>query len=131
MFILFGGIDYYITEVQYSILEEASDFYISKMKFQGTLQNTDRIKIIDELEAKGFKNIIIKAKDGYDNELNNDYIIVRDTEDIVSSALHLEIIAEPKAMPFMFGRLLGVKEDKDFYFKVTRRAISEKPRYEI
>lgn len=129
MFVLFGGIDYYITEVQHNMVEETTNFYLSKMKFAGTLYDSDKWDLINELDEKGFKNINVSATDGYGNELSSDTIIVRDTEDLTASVLFLEVKAEPHTKPFMFGRLLGAKEEDDFYFKVDRRSISERPAY--
>lgn len=129
IFIIFGGVDYYITEVQHTIVEEATNFYLSKMKFAGTLYDDDRINLVKELSDKGFKNINISAKDGYGNELNSDTIIVRDVENLTGSTLYLEVKAEPHTKPFIFGKLLGVKEREEFYFKVDRRSMSERPSY--
>ena len=127
IFVLFGGIDYYITEVQYNIVEETTNFYLSKMRFAGTLYDDDKQNIVDELSEKGFENINVVATDGYGNELSDEIIITRNIDDLMASKLYLEVTAEPYARPFMFGRFLGIKEDDGFYFKVDRRAISERP----
>lgn len=129
IFVLFGGVDYYITEVQFNIVEETTNFYLSKMKFAGTLHDTDRLSLISELTDKGFRNISVSATDGYGNELNSGTIIVRNVEDLRASVLFLEVKAEPHTKPFMFGKLLGAKEEDNFYFKVDRRSMSERPAY--
>ncbi len=129
IFVLFGGVDYYLTEVQHNIVEETTNFYLSKMKFTGTLHDNDRQSIIAELSDKGFKNITVSATDGYGNELSSNTIIVRNVEDLTASVLFIEVKAEPFTKPFMFGRLLGSKEEDNFYFKVDRRSMSERPTY--
>lgn len=129
IFVLFGGVDYYITEVQHNIVEETTNFYLSKMRFAGTLYDDDKQNIIGELSERGFKNISVSATNGYGCELSDDTIIVRDVEDLTASVLFLEVKAEPFTKPFMFGKLLGAKEEDDFYFKIDRRAISERPAY--
>ena len=126
IFIIFGGVDYYLTEVQHNIVEEATNFYLSKMKFAGTLYNQDRMDLVEELSGKGFKNITISAKDGYGNELNSDTIIVRNVENLPASTLYLEVKAEPHMQPFILGKILGAEENDQFYFKVDRRSISER-----
>lgn len=128
-FILFGGLDYYITEVQYNTVEETANFYLSKMKFAGTLYDEDRLGIIEELQEKGFKNIKITAKDSFGNNLTSENVIVRNTEKVTESTLYLEVLAEPATVPFIFGRLIGVKEEEKFYFRVNRRTLSEKPSF--
>lgn len=126
VFIVFGTVDYYITEVQHNIVEEATNYYLNRMKFLGTLYESDKVTLINELSNKGFKNLEVIATDGYGNTLDDNTIIFRNSEEPTSSTLILYVKAEPYSRPFIFGKLLGAEEKEKFYFNVKRRSISER-----
>ena len=129
VFIIFGGIDYYLAEMQYSRVEEIKNFYLAQIKFQGTVTETISNNIVAELEEIGFEDIQITAKDGLGNDLTTGHIALKNVNNPQQSIINLEILAKPKSKPFLIGRLLGVTEQEEFYFKVKGRDMSERVNY--
>lgn len=129
VFIIFGGIDYYIAEKQLNDIDEIKSHYLSKMKISGTFSREFKDDIEDELEDKGLEIIDVYAKDGYNNYMDDDDVIFRNVDDVKSSVIKLYIKAKPRVEPFAFGKLLGAKENDEFYFYRKGRTISERPNY--
>lgn len=125
LFLLFGGVDYYVTQLQLSGLEHIKDYYMDRIRIEGHLTQEARTELVTSLDNRGYKDITINVKDNVGNDITES--ITRNTEDAVSSIIELEIKASPKFTPFMFGRLIGVKEDENFYFLVKGKVLSEKP----
>jgi len=121
VFIIFAGVDYYTTEVQYSFMEDTNEHYLSQMRFQGEITDTQIALIQDELENRGFKEVQVNAYNAYNN------VVYRDTGNPANSILRLEISAKPVNTPFIFGRLLGSAEDGEVVYTVKGRGLSEKP----
>ncbi len=96
---------------------------------EGTLTDNDRIELITKLSNSGFKNIEVHALDVDLNELDDTSEIVRDTEDPDKAKLILIIRAYPEYTPFLFGKILGVSNDEDFYFLIKEEASSEKSEF--
>lgn len=126
-FLLFGGVDYFITEIQFNNIEEINNFYMSKAQMEGNLGYNDRQLMFEELTRQGLIDIEIDLKDAYGNILGTDDIIVRDIESPRDSQMTLSIMARPEIEPFIFGRLLGVEVDEKFFFHVEGRVLSERP----
>lgn len=128
-FLLFGGVDYYLTEMQYSVIEEATNHYLNRMAFVGTLTNADRLSLLEELESKGFINITISPRNWHGEEIGEGDVVVRDIQSPETSLMTLEVSASPQTAPFALGRLLGVQEEGVFYFNVRGRRTSEVPNF--
>lgn len=129
LFMIFGSVDYYITQMQYNHLENTKNYYTNVMKIQGTLTNTDLVDLNYVLHHTGFKNIHISARD-YNNTELDEKIIYRNTEKPNTSRMSLLIKAEPSFEPFAFGKLLGTKDSEigdGFYFLVKGDTLSERP----
>lgn len=129
LFLMFGGVDYYVTQVQLSGLEHVKDYYTDRMRIEGNLTEEARIELQTNLEEKGYKNIEINVKNDIGVAIDETSIVTRNVDDVASSVMELQIKASPKFAPFMFGRLIGVKEDENFYFKVKGKVLSEKPMF--
>ena len=131
LFIIFGSIDYYITQMQYNHLENIKNYYTNIMKVQGTLTDEDLNKLVTELDKSGFKESSIDML-GYNETDIRGRIVYRNIEKPDEARMSLIIKTQPKFEPFIFGRLLGEKGDEDgfFYFWVKGDALSEKSYYE-
>ena len=129
MFIIFGGVDYYIVEKQLNDIEEIKTHYLSQMKISGVYSSRLQNDMEEELQKKGLMDIDIYATDGYNNNINGNDVIFRNVADVKASTINLYIKAKPKTEPFVFGKLLGVDGDEEFYFYVKGRTISERPNY--
>lgn len=127
LFLLFGGVDYFVTQVQLSMLEHTKDYYVDRMRLEGNLTDELKNELKNELENKGFTNIEITVVDNWGTPVNSTQIITRNVDDINASILELRLKASPKFVPFMFGRLIGINEDTNFYFMVKGKVLSEKP----
>ena len=129
VFIIFGGIDYYVVEKQLNDIEEVKTHYLSQMKISGVYSRRLQNNMEEELQKKGLSDIDIYATDGYDSIINSDDTIFRNVDDVKASTINLYIKAKPKVKPFVFGKLLGVNENEEFYFNVKGRTVSERPNY--
>lgn len=128
LFITFGGTDYFVTQVQQDQIEHIKSYYLDRMKIEGTLTDNDRTSLYNELVKHGFNTIDISAMDAYGTSLDSSTILVRNIDDPDQSKMIFEIQASPKFKPFMFGKLLGISPDGNFYFKVGGETLSEKPK---
>ncbi|WP_459195610.1 hypothetical protein [Wukongibacter baidiensis] len=129
VFIIFGGIDYYIVEKQLNDIEEIKAHYLSQMKVSGVYSRSLKMDMEKELVNKGLDDIQINATDGYDMDITDGDVIFRNVDDVKKSTIKLTIKAKPKIEPFIFGRLIGAEEDEEFYFSVKGRTVSERPNY--
>lgn len=129
IFILFSGIDYFVTQQQYNMLESVHSFYMNKMKIEGTLSSDSYYEMFNKLTNLGFKDIIIEGLDVNKVPLDDNTLLVRNLEDVSASEMELYIKATPKFVPFMFGKLIGITETDKFYFEVGGRTLSEKPMF--
>lgn len=126
-FILFSGVDYYITSVQHNNLENRKNYYLDIMRLEGTYNASLDQLINTELDNMGFDDVIVTATTYNDFDLSTMYVY-RNIDNPSESRMKLQISASPKFTPFIFGRLLGVKEEEDdFYFVVKGEALSERP----
>lgn len=126
LFLIFGGTDYLVTQVQYDQIEHLKVFYLDRMKIDGTLTDDDRTKLFNKLTVQGYSNIMITATDANGDALDSTTVLVRNIDNPDNSKLVLNIIATPKFKPFMFGQLLGATPTSDFYFNVGGETLSEK-----
>lgn len=129
-FLLFNGVDYYLTSVQHNNLENRKNYYLDVMRLEGGFSLELENKIITELNSMGFENVAISATTygGGDLSTYGDYIY-RNIDNPTESRMILQIEAEPNFRPFILGRLLGVNEDETFKFVVKGEALSERPYY--
>lgn len=133
-FILFNGVDYYLTSVQHNNLENRKNYYLDVMRIEGTFSGELEAKIVAELGSMGLTNITIEAtkiSGGTDVPVYSDEYVYRNVNKPEEARMKLIIEAVPKFKPFIFGRLLGVNEGDDFKFVVKGEALSEKPYFEI
>lgn len=136
LFIIFGSVDYYITQMQYNHLENIKNYYTNVMKVQGTLTNEDLGELVTRLDESGFEveSDSINVLD-YNNVSIGEKVVYRNTEKPNESKMSLIIKVKPKFEPFVFGRLLGIKdknseEEDRFFFLVKGDALSEKSCFE-
>lgn len=127
LFLLFGGVDYYVTQVQLSGLEHIKDYYTDRMRIEGNLTEEARTELKTNLEKKDYKNIEINVLNNDGTAIDKTTVVTRNIDNPTTSILELQIKATPKFVPFMFGRFIGVKEDENFYFMVKGKVLSEKP----
>lgn len=120
LFVIFGSIDYYVTQMQYNHLEKIKNYYVDRMKIEGTLSN-DAYNELNTLLNDNFHDYEIVVSNSGDN------IAYRNIEEPSEAKMFLEIKASPKFKPFVFGRLLGIKEDDSFFFVLKGETLSEKP----
>lgn len=128
-FILFSGVDYYITSVQHNNLENRKNYYLDIMRIEGTYNTSLEQLIKTELDNMGFEDIEIIATTYNDYDLSTVYVH-RNIDNPYESRMKLQITASPKFKPFVFGRLLGVEEEDKFSFLVKGEALSERPIFE-
>jgi len=129
-FILFNGVDYYITSVQHNNLENRKNYYLDIMRIEGTYSSSLDQLIQTELDNMGFENIDVLATTYNDFDASTMHVY-RNIDNPAESRMKLTIEASPKFTPFVFGRLLGVTEDDEFKFVVKGEALSERPVVEI
>lgn len=126
-FLLFGGVDYYVTQVEYDQLEHMKSYYLDQMKMNGTLTDDVKSDIYNRLTTKGYKNIVIEATDGNGNPIDSSNIIVRNVENPAASTMNIDIKATPPLQPFFTGKILGINSSSGFYFDVGDPTLSEQP----
>lgn len=129
LFIIFGSIDYYITQMQYNHLENIKNYYTNIMKVQGTLNDEDLSALRAELDKSGFKNTIIDIVDCNGVDIRG-RVIYRNIERPKEARMSLRIKTQPKTEPFIFGKLIGEKEEDSFFFFVKGDVLSEKSYYD-
>lgn len=123
-FLLFSGVDYYLTSMQHNNLESRKNYYLDIMRIEGTYTQELHEKINSELTSMGFKSVTIRPSI---NINENKY---RNIDNPSQARMGIEIEAEPSFKPFLLGRLLGVVDSSNtFKFKVKGEALSEKPNY--
>lgn len=127
VFLLFGGVDYYVTQTQHDSLEHIKDYYTDRMRIEGNLTEEARTELYNLLSDRGYKNIHINVLNDAGNEIDSADIITRNADNPTYSVMELQIRVTPKFVPFMLGRMIGVKEDENFYFMVKGKVLSEKP----
>lgn len=125
-FLLFNGVDYYLTSVQHNNLENRKNYYLDIMRIEGTYSLELENKIVTELGNMGFQNIAVKATTVGGGSLSG-YNVYRNIDNPTESRMILTIEAEPNFRPFILGRMLGVNDGEDFKFVVKGEALSEKP----
>lgn len=131
LFVIFGSVDYYITQMQYNQLENIKNYYTNIMKVQGMLTDDDLYDLNNTLDNMGFKSISVDIVGYNDVDISNT-VIYRNIEKPHEARMSLVIKAQPKFEPFIFGRLIGVKdkENEEFYFVARGDVLSEKSYYE-
>lgn len=132
-FLLFNGVDYYLTSVQHNNLENRKNFYLDVIRIEGTYTSELDSQIRAELNAMGFKDVDIdvsRKSGGTNFGLMSGEYVYRNIDEPDESRIFLSIKAKPNFQPFILGRLLGVKEDDSFMFVVKGEALSEKSYYE-
>lgn len=129
LFLLFGGMDYYITETQHDMLEHIKDYYLNRLKLEGRITDDLRRDMYDRLDSIGFKDITIGVFDYEGNRLDSSMTKVRNIEEVDKSVMKLVISVKPKYKPFLFGKLLGLEENDEFFFKVGGEVLSERPMF--
>lgn len=123
VFIMFSGVDYYVAQTRYSILEQLKERSLDRMRIEGWLSESDQDQIITKLEDMGYSNIEIEGS----LEGVLDEPITRNVVSSELSIVSLAITAKPKEKPFLFGGLVGAKEDGEFIIKVRGEVLSERP----
>ena len=63
------------------------------------------------------------------NEMDSSDIKVRNIEEVDESVMKLVVSAKPRYKPFLFGKLLGLEEHDEFFFKVGGEVLSERPMF--
>jgi len=124
---IYGGVDYYVTQTQHDALEHIKDYYTDRMRIEGNLTDEARVELYSLLTEKGFKNIQINVFNNEGHAIDSTEIITRNADNPLLSVMELQIRATPQFVPFMLGRLIGVQEDENFYFMVKGKVLSEKP----
>ena len=123
VFIMFSGVDYYVAQARYGIMEQLKEQALDRMRIDGWLPESDQDSIVTKLESMGYSNIEIGGSlEGIINEP-----ITRNVLNSELSIVSLTITAKPREVPFMFGKLVGAKEDGEFIIRVKGEALSERP----
>lgn len=133
LFIIFGSIDYYITQMQYNHLENIKNYYTNIMKVQGTLTDEDLSALRTELDKSGFESTEINTGIDIVDCSGTDIrgrIVYRNIERPEEARMSLRIKTQPKMEPFLFGKLLGEKGEGKFFFFVKGDVLSEKSYYD-
>lgn len=133
LFIIFGSLDYYITQMQFNHLENIKNYYTNVMKVQGKLTYEDLANLRNELIKSGFEDDIEIEVVGYNDIDITGITVYRNIERPHESRMSLRIKVKPKMEPFIFGKLLGERGeegDDGFYFYVKGDALSEKSYYD-
>lgn len=132
-FLLFNGVDYYVTSTQYNNLESRKNYYLDVMRIEGAYTYELDQQVREELTAMGFRDISIdvsKLSGGTKVGIGSNEFVYRNIDQPQDSRIFLEINVKPSFTPFAFGKLLGAKVEEEFIFKVKGEALSEKSYYQ-
>ena len=125
VFIMFAGVDFYVMQSRYGILEQIKEQSLDRMRIEGWLSETAETEIYTKLNDMGYKDIDIIGS--LETTLSSP--VTRNVKNIETSIVSLTIQAKPKEKPFLFGGLVGVEEEGDFVIKVGGEALSERATY--
>lgn len=128
VFILFAGVDYFVTLTRIQMVEHEKNFYLDRIKIEGVLTDNSRQQMFTGLTEMGFKNIEITTQKHDGTILDGETPVYRNIAYPNDSLIELTVKAEPKEEPFLFGRLLGSNTDKTFYIEKKGAVLSEKPK---
>ena len=59
VFIMFSGVDYYVAQARYGIMEQLKEQALDRMRIDGWLPESDQDSIVTKLESMGYSNIEI------------------------------------------------------------------------
>jgi hypothetical protein len=123
VFIMFAGVDYYVTQVRYNIVERIKDQALDRMRIEGWLSEPVKDQIITKLQGMGYRDIQITGT--VEGEVSQP--VLRNVQDPGNSVIRLVISCKPRETPFLFGRLLGARDQGEFVIRVGGEVLSEKP----
>ena len=127
VFIMFSGVDYYVAQVRYSIVEQMKEQAVDKMRILGWLPKSEQDEIVSRLTDMGYTDIELEGTlEG--KEVSRP--VTRNVANAELSTVSLTITAKPKEKPFLFGRLVGAEEDGEFIIRVRGEALSERPSFD-
>ena len=124
VFIMFSGVDYYVAQVRYSIVEQMKEQAVDKMRILGWFES-EQDEIVSRLTDMGYTDIelegTLEGKVSGRSQETWQMQSFQPQPDNYSKA-------EGKAIPF--GRLVGAEEDGEFVIRVRGEALSERPSFD-
>lgn len=126
VFIMFSGVDYYVAQVRYSIVEQMKEQAVDKMRILGWLPESEQDEIVSRLTDMGYTDIELEGT--LEGKVSGP--VTRNVANAELSTVSLTITAKPKEKPFLFGRLVGAEEDGEFVIRVRGEALSERPSFD-
>jgi len=128
VFIMFSGVDYYVAQVRYSIVEQMKEQAVDKMRILGWLPESEQDEIVSRLTDMGYTDIELEGTLEGEGKVSRP--VTRNVANAELSTVSLTITAKPKEKPFLFGRLVGAEEDGEFVIRVRGEALSERPSFD-
>lgn len=122
-FMIFGTIDYWITQQRVSQVEFIKNYYLDRVRLEGCLTINDEASLTSRLIAAQFSNIVI---DTIAKESLGQSRVLRNTSDLNGSEVYLEIQCEPTPQPFLVAQMIGTGAPGPFIIDVKGRALSER-----
>lgn len=123
VFMLFSGVDYYVAQARYGILEQIKEESLDRMRVEGWLTYTEQNAIQTKLENMGYSDIVIEGS--LEGAISSP--VARDVKNSELAFVTLTITAKPKETPFLFGKLVGSEQEGEYVIKVGGEALSERP----
>ena len=117
--LLAGSADYLIANQRVNQVEHIKEYAMDRVRLEGCLLPEDEDKIIQYLDDRGFKDIVIDAP--------RDERILRNITDYTESETWLKIQCRVYPTPFKTTRMaFGFSEQPEMILKVGGRALSER-----
>lgn len=123
VFMMFTGIDYYVAQVRHSLVEQAKEQALDRMRIEGWLTTEAQEQIRGRLENMGYSDIQF---DGTVQGIISSPV-TRNVKNSEISTVSLIITCKPREVPFLLGRLVGASDGGEFVIRVGGEALSERP----
>lgn len=123
VFMMFSGVDYYVAQARYSIVEQTKEQALDRMRIEGWLTIDAQNQIRERLENMGYRDI------QFDGTVQGvvSSPVTRNVKNSEVSLVSLTITCKPREVPFIFGRLVGASDGGEFVIRVRGEALSERP----
>jgi Flp pilus assembly protein TadG len=124
-FLVFASVDYFITLMQYQIVQHISTYYLERIRINGRLSTADENEMKNRLSSIGL-TLESMTGNNFNRQSQGQPPITRNIDNPDQSKITVTFTIKPDKKPFIAGSLVGGNSGaSNFRFKVGGTVLSE------